>query len=75
MVHLFIWTALGSDWRSFPTLEQTLAHLVHHLQNLVHPEKNLVHPILELQGPLSYYPWSVYFYMDLWEVIRGRSLL
>ena len=31
--------------------------------------------ILELLKPLSYYPWSVYSFKDLWEVIRDRFLL
>ena len=36
---------------------------------------NLVHPIVELLGPLSYYPWFVYSFGDLWELIGGDSLL
>ena len=31
--------------------------------------------ILELLKPLSYYPWSVYSFRDLWEVIGDCSLL
>ena len=51
-----------------------LKNLVHPLQNLVHPSQNLVHPILELSRPLFNYPWSVYSFRDLCEVIRGQSL-
>ena len=74
MVHFFIWRPLGSDWRSFPTSEQTLALLVHHLQNLVYHSQKMVYPIIELLQPLFYYPWSVYSFRDIWEVIGGRSL-
>ena len=39
MVHLFLWRPSGSDWRSFPTSERTLAPLVHHLQKIGTPFK------------------------------------
>ena len=29
----------------------------------------------KLPGSLSYYPWSVYFFRDLWKAIGGHSLL
>ena len=38
-------------------------------------KKKMVHPILELSTLLSCYPWSIYSFRDLWEVIRGHSLL
>ena len=38
-------------------------------------KKKMVHPIFDLLGPLSYYPWSVHSFRDLWKVIGGRSLL
>ena len=44
MVHFFLWRPSRCDWRSFPTLEWTLAPLVHPLQNLAHSSQNLVHP-------------------------------
>ena len=34
----------------------------------------MVHAILELSRPLSYYPWSVCSFRELWEVIGGCSL-
>ena len=44
MIHFFLWSPLGSDWRSFPTSEQTLVTLVYSLKILVYPSQNLVHP-------------------------------
>ena len=73
MVHIILWGPLDSDWRSFPTLER-LWHSWYILYKIWYILKNIWY-ILELLKPLSYYPWSVYSFSNLWEVIRDRSLL